>query len=75
MVWADNGLSAIDLNDEIHKHHNGIARDLYKQYVSNEPLFAVIIGIRRRAIAEGSIKPALREKLQPLLADIQNHSE
>lgn len=32
-AWQQNEMDCWDLNDAIHKFHDGISRDLYKQYV------------------------------------------
>ena len=35
--WRTGELDAFDLNEEIHKHHQGVSRDLYVFYVRGEP--------------------------------------
>ena len=30
--WADKGVSAFDLSDQIHEFHNGVSRELYNRY-------------------------------------------
>lgn len=39
--WRTGELDAFDLNEEIHMHHQGIARDLYTLYVHGEPSYLV----------------------------------
>ena len=30
--WADKGVGAFDLSEQIHAFHNGVSRELYKRY-------------------------------------------
>ena len=66
LKWADDGLSTFDLNEEIHKFHDGLSRDLYRTYVLNDPALAVAIGLSQNALGEGQIGPDLFDKLRPL---------
>jgi hypothetical protein len=65
--WADNGLGAFEMNEKIHEFHNGVSRELYKQYVLNDPHFAVAAGLSRKVLAHSQVAPELLEKLRPLL--------
>lgn len=64
-IWADDGISAFDLAEEIHEFHNGAARELYKCYAGLPPESAVARAIAMGMHDEQSIDPALLEKLQP----------
>src|ERR687897_2201913 len=50
--WEAGEISATDLNDLIHKYHQGASREIWKHYTTNhlEPAigFAVATGILRR---------------------------
>ncbi len=39
--WQSGELDPWELNEEIHQHHNGIARELYKAYVMGDAFHAV----------------------------------
>jgi len=39
------------LNEEIHLYHNGVSRELYKQYATGDPDMAVLL-----ALKEGTLK-------------------
>ena len=62
--WKNNEITAWELNDKIHEHHNGTARDLYKLYeLSNDP--RVIVS---RAVVKGIITiDEVQEDCRPLL--------
>ena len=63
--WENNEISAWDLNDKIHEHHNGTARDLYKIYeLSNDSKIIV-----SRAVVKGIITiDEVQEDCRHLLA-------
>lgn len=42
--WKRGEIDAFELNEEIHRHHNGVARDLYKKY-NNSDLPLVVAGV------------------------------
>jgi len=66
-TWTDNGMSAFDLTDQIHEFHNGVSRELYKQYTVLPPEIAVARAIVLGIASEKSIDSPLLEKLQPLI--------
>lgn len=49
--WKSGEIDAWDVNEEIHKHHNGISRELYNRYEYPDPCLLVA-----RAIADGVLK-------------------
>ena len=49
--WKEGGISPFELNEQIHKYHNGTARDLFKQYAMGDPDMVVMF-----ALAEGILK-------------------
>jgi hypothetical protein len=51
--WKKGELNPFDVNEAIHEFHNGISRDLYKQYAigGDQPDMAVVI-----ALAHGVLK-------------------
>ncbi len=51
--WKKGELNPFDVSEAIHKFHNGISRDLYKQYamVGDRPDMAIVI-----ALAHGVLK-------------------
>ncbi|MCW8929068.1 MAG: hypothetical protein OQL19_02380 [Gammaproteobacteria bacterium] len=75
LMWADKGMSASELNDEIHIFHNGVSRELYKTYVLGEPMVSVAIGLSRKAIAESDIDMELMSILRPLVENFSNTGE
>jgi hypothetical protein len=50
--WQRREISAVELNDLIHRFHDGVSRDIWKKYATNhlEPAlaFAVATGTLRR---------------------------
>lgn len=65
-IWADNGISAMDLSEEIHQFHNGVSRELYKIYATLPPHLAVTRAIAMGILSAELLDQSLREKLPPL---------
>lgn len=74
-IWADDGISAFDLSDEIHEFHNGVSRELYKCYSGLPPESAVARAIALGMLNEESLEPALQEKLRPSIEAFRNLAE
>ena len=66
-TWANKGISAFDLSDQIHAFHNGVSRELYKRYTSLPHEIAVARAVVLGLASEESIEPMLLEKLRPLI--------
>ncbi|HYK05765.1 MAG TPA: hypothetical protein VE974_28725 [Thermoanaerobaculia bacterium] len=65
--WRNGELDPFELTDAIHRFHNGIARDLYKQYASGGILEAAVAGaIIRGTISAAEIPEVARERLARL---------
>jgi hypothetical protein len=65
--WQRGEMSAVELNDVIHRFHDGVSRDIWKKYATNhlEPAvaFAVATGILRRE----ELPPALLQHIAGLV--------
>jgi len=44
--WKRGGMTPFELDEKIHHYHNGIARELYKQYAGGHPDLAVLIALK-----------------------------
>jgi hypothetical protein len=63
LKWADSGMSAFDLSQEIHEFHNKIARELYGRYTGLDPEITVPRAVALGILGEGELGEALLEKL------------
>lgn len=45
--WKRGDMTAFALDEEIHRYHNGTARDLYKNYGIGDPDMAVLIALTK----------------------------
>lgn len=65
--WKNNEVTVWELNEKIHQHHNGTARDLYKFYgLLRDPRVAVAHGVSKGIIKIENVK----ENCRPLLKDL-----
>ena len=69
--WADKGVSAFDLSDQIHEFHNGVSRELYNRYTGLPPASSVAHAIALGILGEESIDSSLLEKLLPLIETLR----
>jgi hypothetical protein len=58
--WRRGEMDVFALNEQIHKYHDGVSRELYKRYVLGEPQWAVAFAVRRGVLQE---KELTREML------------
>ena len=62
--WKNKEISPWELNDKIHEHHNGTARDLYRFYELSSDARVVV----SRAVLKGIIKiEEVQEDCRPFL--------
>jgi hypothetical protein len=69
-IWADKGLSAFELSEQIHEFHNDISRELYKRY-TGDPAAAVARAMARGILGEEALTPELHEDLKALITYFQ----
>ena len=65
--WRNGKLDVFALNEQIHRFHDGISRDLYKRYAMGEAHWSVASGIARGILKESEVLPALLENLRGLI--------
>ena len=61
--WKNNEITVWDLNQVIHEYHNEIARDLYKSYTMNDPVFSVAFGLKQGVISLQDIEENCRDEI------------
>ena len=61
--WQSNEITAWDLNELIHKHHNGISRELYSLYSGSNPEMPVARALVKNLLTWEEV----REDCRPLL--------
>ena len=64
--WKSGENTVWDLEQHIHEFHNKTARDLYKSYVTNDPVFAVAFGIRQGVISLEEVPDQVKEEIKIL---------
>jgi hypothetical protein len=69
-AWKKKNISTWDLNQLIHEYHNDIARELYKSYTMNDPIFSVAFGVAQGLISLNDVDKTCREKVSSLSAAI-----
>jgi hypothetical protein len=62
--WKAEEIAAWDLNELIHKHHNGISRELYNMYTGSDSLMPVARALARQFLSWEEV----RDDCRPLLS-------
>jgi hypothetical protein len=63
--WKKSEISAWDLNEKIHEHHNGTARELWKIYEqTNDPSLAVSLALAKGIIKIEDVQENCRELVE-----------
>jgi hypothetical protein len=65
--WRRGELDVFALNEQIHKYHDGVSRDLYQRYVLGEPQWAVADAVRRGILQEQEVVPEIMSCLGGLI--------
>lgn len=71
-AWKAGTIDCWDLNDEIHKFHNGVSRKMWGFYSGRQPEFEIVYGLNNGLITRSDISDAAWpyiERLIPLLGD------
>ncbi len=69
--WRRGELDVFGLHERIHQFHDGISRDLYKQYVLGEPGWNLAAAIRNGVVKECEVNPLILENLGRLIEMVQ----
>jgi hypothetical protein len=73
--WEKNKITTWDLDDKIHQHHNGTARELYKMYEGlNDPTVALSQAVVKGIIKIEDVPENCRPLLEGLIDFYQNES-
>ena len=72
--WKEGEITVWDLNEDIHKYHNEIARGLYKTYTIDDPIFPVVFGIQTGAIDISEINPDCLPEVEKMLQHLNKNT-
>jgi hypothetical protein len=62
-LWKNGSLTSFDLTEQIHKFHNGDARELYKRYESISQDLAVAMAIANGILPQNAVSPEIIDAL------------
>jgi len=65
--WRRGEIDVFELNEHIHKFHDGVSRELYKAYAMGRLEFSVAGAIARGVLQESEVDPAILEGLRGLI--------
>jgi predicted GNAT superfamily acetyltransferase len=71
VAWREGQVDAFELNEEIHKHHNGISRVLWSRYQLDPEILVprlVVAGV----LKEEEVPVELWEDIKPVIESIRN---
>lgn len=63
-AWRKGDMSCFELNDLIHKFHDGTSRNIWKRYAYLKPGQSVPAAIGRGILKEDEIPPAILEEMK-----------
>jgi len=72
-AWKKKEISTWDLNQLIHEYHSEIARELYKSYTMNDPVFSVAFGVAQGVISIKDVDKTCRDEISSLADAILRH--
>lgn len=65
--WHAGTMSSADLNAAIHTYHNGIAREIWKRFSSNDARMPLAHAVALGLIEEATLSPEVREHIASLV--------
>jgi hypothetical protein len=73
-AWQQSKIDCWDLNDAIHKFHDGISRDLYKQYVMSGSRYylPVAYALARKILCREEISDEVYQLIEPMVSSISH---
>lgn len=72
LEWKKEDIDPFELNEHIHRFHNGISRDLWKMYDCRDNHIIVAQAIRNKIIAREEASSTILEKLESLIESFKN---
>lgn len=76
-AWQQSKIDCWDLNDVIHKFHDGISRDLYKSYVmlgNSHNGFLVADALGRKILRREEVTDEVYQLIEPIFSCIGHDS-
>ena len=61
--WREGEIDSFELSDIIHEFHDGVSRELYKEYMNVSPHLMVAYALVESILSEEEIQPELLKKL------------
>jgi len=72
LEWKKEDIDLFELNDQIHKFHNGISRDLWKVYDDRNNHIVIARAVANGIISMDEISIKLLEDLKPGIESFKN---
>ena len=73
--WKRGEIDVWDLNDEIHRHHDGPSRELYKLFSSRMYSWQVCWSINHRHLSMADVRPDCRALIERLLEPFEAETQ
>ncbi|WP_027856634.1 hypothetical protein [Marinobacterium jannaschii] len=70
-AWKAGEIEVWDVNQAVHDYHDGIARELYKTYCMNDPLFSVVFGVHQGLISIDDVPEEVRIDVERMASSIK----
>ena len=66
--WNAGAMSTADLDAAIHEYHNGIARDIWKRFSTNDPVIPLAHAVATGVLPKDSLPPEVVERIESMVA-------
>ncbi|MBA4370524.1 MAG: hypothetical protein C0418_02965 [Coriobacteriaceae bacterium] len=65
--WRAGAMSAADLDAAVHEYHDGIAREIWKRYSTNDPVIPLAHAVVAGVLPEDSLPPEVVERIASMV--------
>ena len=74
-AWRKGEMSCFELNDLIHKFHDGTSRNIWKRYAYLKPDQSVPVAVAHGILKEDEIPPAMLEEMKGSIEALRHIDE
>lgn len=74
LLWRDNQIDSWNLEEAIHKFHNGSARELYKWYTMSSPEEILPYALFKKIIAYEELPELIADEMKLIASNLYEHN-
>ncbi|HWR07031.1 hypothetical protein [Sporomusa sp.] len=74
ILWQNNQIDIWDLEETVHKFHNGPAKELYQRYTMLSPVEVLPYALFKNLIAYEELPDAVADEMKMIASNLYEHN-